>query len=223
MVIIGIVSRPNISEQGRCNTMVLDDMRKAVIEFGAVPISILPPQNIDYFDKKLNEIPPLTNKDKQILEEQIKLCSGVIMPGGTVMHEYDKYVCEYCNRNNIPLFGICMGMQIMCNYNNDNKNIKIEDGIDRSEMINHNLTIDKDSILYNIIGKEEIEVNSFHRYKVSNSGSYKVSARNNDVIEAVEKEGKFNIGLQWHPERNIEDENSKKLFKEFINSIDNNK
>ena len=212
MVIIGIVSRPNISKQGRCNTMVLEDMRKAVIEFGAVPISILPPQNIDYFDKKLDEIPPLTDKEKQLLEEQINLCNGIIMPGGTVMHEYDKYVCEYCNKKNIPILGICMGMQIMCNYNNDNKNIKIEDGIDRSEMFDHDLTINKDSILYNIT------VNSFHKYKVSNSGSYKVSAKNNDIIEAVEKEGTFNIGLQWHPERSLEDENSRKIFEKFINS-----
>ena len=222
MVIIGIVSRPNISKQGRCNTMVLEDMRKAVIEFNGIPISILPPQNIDYFDKKLDEIPPLTNKEKQILEEQIKLCNGIIMPGGTVTHEYDKYICEYCNKNNIPILGICMGMQIMCNYDNDNKNIKIEDEFDRSEMFDHDLTIDKDSILYNIIGKENIIVNSFHKYKVSNSGSYKISAKNNDIIEAVEKDGKFNIGLQWHPERSLEDENSKKLFKKFINSCENN-
>ena len=222
MTIVGIVSRPNISKQGRSNTMVLDDMRKAVIEFGAVPISILPPQNIEYFDKKLDEIPPLTDKEKQILEEQINLCDGIIMPGGTVMHEYDKYVCEYCNKKNIPILGICMGMQIMCNYNNDNKNIKIEDGIDRSEMFNHDLTINKDSILYNIIGKENITVNSFHKYKVSNSGSYKVSATNKDVIEAVEKDGKFNIGLQWHPERSLEDENSRNIFKKFISSCENN-
>ena len=222
MFVIGIVSRPNISNLGKANITVLEDIRRAVIKFGCVPISILPPQDIEYFGKKLEEIPPLTNIEKQILEEQIKLCNGIIMPGGTIMHEYDKYICDYCNRNDIPLFGICMGMQIMCNYDNNNVNIKIEDGIDRSKIFDHNISIDKNSILYDILKEENIKVNSFHKYKVSNSGSYKVCARNNDVIEAVEKEGKFNVGVQWHPERNINDENSKKLFKKFINSCKNN-
>ena len=154
-----------------------------------------------------------------MLVQQINLCDGIIMPGGEVSYYYDKYICEYCNKIDKPLLGICMGMQIMCNYDNDNKNIKIEDGIDRNEPFNHNINIDKNSILYNILNEENIIVNSYHSYKVSSSGSYRVSARNNDVIEAVEKDGKFNIGVQWHPEKDLEDINNQKLFKKFIDSL----
>jgi len=53
---------------------------------------------------------------------------------------------------------------------------------------------------------------------VPNSGDYKVSAKCNNIIEAIEKSNKlFNIGIQWHPER-TEDEPSKKIFKAFIES-----
>ncbi len=223
MVKIGIVSRPNISEQGRPNTMVLEDYRRVVLKFDCIPIVILPPQDIIYYKKPLNEISKLTDKEKRIIEEQINLCNGIIMPGGTVMHEYDKYVCEFCNKNDIPLLGTCMGMQIMCNYDNDNQNIKLEDDSHHSnDDYKHEVNINKDSKLYEILNKENIKVNSYHRYKVANSGSYKVSAKCGDVIEAVEKEGRFNIGVQWHPERIIEDENSMKIFQKFIGSCKNN-
>ena len=218
MTIIGIVSRPNKSILGKSNTMVLDDIRRAVIKFNCVPISVLPTQDIEYYNKRLSDIPQLNDNEKLMLEKQIDLCDGIIMPGGEVTHSYDKYICDYCNKKNKPLLGICMGMQVMCNYDNENKNIKIEDNINREEPFNHNITIDKNSILYSILNEENIIVNSYHSYKVSNSGSYKVSARNKDVIEAVEKEGKFNIGVQWHPEKNLEDVNSQKLFKCFIDA-----
>ena len=219
MCIIGIVGRPGELKTTKLNIGVLENYRKAIIKSGGVPILILPPQDIDYYNKSLEEIPSLTDEEKKILEKQIDLCDGVLMPGGTVMHEYDKYVCDYCNRNDIPLLGICMGMQVMCNYNNDNKNIKIENESHYEDALyKHDVNINKDSILYSILEKDNIMVNSYHKYKVSNNGSYKISATKDDVIEAVEKDGKFNIGLQWHPEKNYDnDVNSKKIFKKFIN------
>ncbi len=220
MKVIGIVSRPNISKLGKSNTMVLDDIRRIVVRLNCIPISILPTQDIDYFNQELKNVPPLTDIEKIMLEKQIDMCDGIIMPGGNVRYYYDDYICDYCNKKDIPLFGICMGMQVMCNYNNNNRNIKIEDNLDRTKDIKHNVRINKNSILYDILKQENITVNSFHKYKVSSSGDYKISAVNNDVIEAVEKDGKFNIGVQWHPEKDYDsNENSKKLFKRFIDSM----
>ena len=110
-----------------------------------------------------------------------------------------------------------MGMQTMCNYNNDNINIKIENHYSDSNY-KHLVKIDKTSKLYEILNTDEILVNSFHNYKIPNTGSYVSSGYSDDVIEAVEKkENLFNIGLQWHPEKNYDkDLNSKKLFEAFI-------
>ena len=112
-----------------------------------------------------------------------------------------------------------MGMQTMCNYNNNNINIKIIDGSHKSEEdYVHKVKINKDSKLFKILNKEEILVNSFHNYQVSNCGSYEVVGICDDIIEAVEKkEDLFNIGVQWHPEKNYDkDLNSQKIFKNFI-------
>lgn len=96
-----------------------------------------------------------------------------------------------------------MGMQTMCNYNNDNANIKIENHYSEKDY-KHLMKINKNSKLYSILKEDEILVNSFHNYKVPNAGSYEAVGFSNDIIEAVEnKENLFNIGLQWHPEKNM--------------------
>lgn len=217
--IIGIVGRCSVSMLEKTSIEVLDSYRIAIIKSGGIPIVILPPQDINYYNAIPKEINKLTDNEKEILDRQLHLCDGVILPGGTKRFEYDNYICEYCNKFNIPLLGICMGMQIMCNYNNDNKNIKIDDDSHYSlDNYKHKIKINKNSKLYNILNKEEILVNSFHHYKVANSGSYQIIATSNDVIEAVENtSNKFNIGLQWHPEKNYDNDiNSQKIFKSFI-------
>ena len=62
-------------------------------------------------------------------------------------------------------------------------------------------------------------VNSFHTKQASPNKYYKVVATAPDgVIEGMELQDKtFNIGVQWHPERNYnEDENSRKILETFI-------
>ena len=81
--------------------------------------------------------------------------------------------------------------------------------------------IDKNSRLYNIIGEDEILVNSFHKRCISENNIYKVTAKSEDgIIEAIEYPGDyFNIGVQWHPEISYEfDENSKKIIDAFIDA-----
>lgn len=219
--IIGIVGRTGIHTLDRTSIQALDAYRRAVIKSGSVPITILPPQDVDYYNSIPSELNKLSDEEKEILDTQLKLCDGIIMPGGTKRFEYDNYICDYCNKKNIPLLGICMGMQVMCNYSNDNVNIKIEDDSHYSlDEYKHKVKIDKDSKLFEILNEEEILVNSLHHYKVKNSGDYEIVATNKDIIEAVEKrDNKFNIGLQWHPEKNYDiDLNSQKIFNAFIKS-----
>ena len=209
--IIGIVARSGLNKENKPIFEVLDNYRKAIIKAGGIPIVILPPQLVDY---NTNEVKHLTEIDKEILKKQVDLVQGVLMPGGTRAYDYDRYICEISQ--NKPLLGICMGMQIMCNYNNDNKNIKLEDNSHQQpdkEYV-HEVIIDKNSYLYEIIKEEKILVNSRHNYTVANSGSYKVVGTNK-IIEAVEKEGSFNIGVQWHPEK-TDDIISQRLFNKFI-------
>ena len=95
--------------------------------------------------------------------------------------------------------------KIECNYQNILKS-------------KHNITINKDSILYDIYKTENLEVISLHLKKVTNvSEAFYISAKASDgIIEALEYKDKNNfiLGVQFHPELN-----DNKIFEYFINEV----
>lgn len=213
--IIGVLARPYMTDNGRYALCILETIRRAIIKSGGIPLIILPTQNMNYLNNFETE---LTAEDKEILDTQIKMCDGILMPGGDRIYFYDTYVCKVANDKHLPLLGICMGMQVMCNYNNENRNEKIEGHKDTKGNYMHDVNLEKSSKLYDIIQKENITVNSLHGYKVPNAGEYDVVARCGDIIEGIEKKDElFNLGVQWHPEIHF-DENDQKLFSSFVNA-----
>ena len=87
------------------------------------------------------------------------------------------------------------------------------------EELTHKVRIKKDTLLYEIIGSEEIMVNSFHNYHVLDNNLFNICAISEDnIIEGIElNDKKFVLGIQWHPEISYEfDLNSKKIIDEFI-------
>lgn len=87
---------------------------------------------------------------------------------------------------------------------------------------NHEILLDKNSRLYSIIGEEKLIVNSFHVEHITNPGIYSISAYSDDgVIEGLEfNKNTFNIGVQWHPERDMDKVYNQKLFKVFFEAIE---
>lgn len=214
--IIGILGRVNAINE-KDIIFMYDNYRKAVIKYGGIPIMLLYTKDISYNKTNSKDIGHLNNEQKDNIIRQLQLCNGVIIPGGDRLFDEDIFICDYCNKKDIPLLGICMGMQVMCNYKNNNKNIKIENHNSDSNY-KHLVKIDKNSRLFDILKESEILVNSLHNYKVSNEGDYDAVGFNEDTIEAIEKkENLFNIGFQWHPEKNYDkDLNSEKIFNSFI-------
>ena len=85
----------------------------------------------------------------------------------------------------------------------------------------HNVVIDRNSLLYEITGKQSLMVNSLHHQACKYvSDNLYISSRADDyIIEAVESmdKNKFVLGVQWHPELMFNTcEDARKLFKYFI-------
>jgi putative glutamine amidotransferase len=86
----------------------------------------------------------------------------------------------------------------------------------------HSIAINKDSLLYSILGKEYIQVNSFHHQAVKDVADSLIVAgvSADSLVEAIcLKDYKFLLGVQWHPEHLFRtDEDSLKIFTAFVHA-----
>ena len=220
--VIGIVGRVRKSEDNTTMISSVEDIRRVVIRKGGIPFLILPTQDIDYASTK----DLLTDKETDDLKHIVDLCDGIVMPGGCVLYDYDRVIYEYAQEKDIPVLGICTGMQLIAinDKNEEEEKVleKIETNIEHQAPdvdYVHSVTIKEGTLLYDIIGKTTINVNSRHSYKVKNVNNLVISAISEDgIIEGVERsDKKFIIGIQWHPENMCTyDTDANKIFDRFL-------
>lgn len=175
------------------------------------------------YDINIISIPVMFENDNEFdkIKEIIDFCDGIIFPGGANINNLDYKLIEYLYEIDKPTLGICLGMQIMGKTFNGKNRIKIENEKHNSDnQYVHNIIIKKDSLLYKIIGEEKIKVNSRHRNAIPYTNLDCVAYSEDNVLEAIEdKDKKFFLGVQWHPESLIEDVYSNKLFDYFIEKL----
>lgn len=195
---IGIIGRKNDNK-----ITFNQEITNVIHKYNCIPIGII----VDFDNDQNIEF----NKIKNIID----LCNGFILQGGSDYYDIDILITKYLYENNIPTLGICLGMQTMAmTFNGTMSEIKNHNS--KNKYV-HDIKINENSKLYNIIKKDKIFVNSRHNSYIVNT-DLDVSATNN-IIEAIEdKNKKFFIGVQWHPE-SIMDENSILLFNYFFLSI----
>ncbi|MBQ6840753.1 MAG: gamma-glutamyl-gamma-aminobutyrate hydrolase family protein [Bacilli bacterium] len=149
----------------------------------------------------------------------VQQCDGIILPGGDDIYSIETELCKYLYENDIPTFGICLGMQTMACAIEGNLGSVGNLNHKSQETYVHDVTLKKDSIIHKIMNKDVINVNSRHKDCVV-STKLNISAYSSEgIIEAIEDPNKkFFIGVQWHPE-NLKDEYSNKLFNYFISML----
>lgn len=149
--------------------------------------------------------------DSNILDK----CDGVIFQGGTDIYPYHFEILNYCYNNNIPVLGICMGMQIMGLYSNKQQEDDLVK-IDNHYNLNHSININKNSILHKLYG-DNLIVNSRHNFVLEHINKPFIISSNSDdnVIEGIEyiDNEHFLLGVQFHPE---DLDNMDKLYNYFI-------
>lgn len=138
-----------------------------------------------------------------------------------------RYIVQHTSK---PMLCICRGIQVLNVAMNGSLYQDLEsDGPFYQHMkknypmnaVTHSVTIEQDSLLYKILGKSSLGVNSFHHQSIKSVGDgLRVTAKSEDgVIEAVELDsGEFVLGLQWHPEKMYDNEEQKKIFRAFMES-----
>lgn len=222
--IIGIVGRCGFTSSDEVNNIrVPEKYRIAIINSGGIPFILCPPQVVEYQDAIPSQLSKLTEEEKEILTRQLDLCNGILIPGGLKRFEYDLFIMDYAIKHDIPVLGVCLGMQIMTMIDQDGNYVlnleKVDNHAEYDNSLVHEVNLLPNSKLYSIVGKDNFMVNSRHRMMVVNPGTFKVCAKSNDVIEGIEREDKkFMVGVQWHPEMMLDDADQMKLFKSFVDA-----
>lgn len=197
---------------------------------------------------------PLTDDEKTI-SKYIDLIDGLILTGGDdvnpqLFHEeslpetqipdpkrdsFDILLIKYAIQKNIPILGVCRGMQLLNIYFGGslyqdlkyNKEVYLKhlQGENSPHIPVHKVIPVKDSFLDKIF-TDDLWVNSFHHQSIKEVGdSLQISAKSNDnVIEAVEyiDDDHFLLGVQWHPEMMYsqgDNGDMKKLFQYFMDRL----
>lgn len=223
--IIGIIGKvqPQYGEDVWHRIDEVDEIRYLIVKSGGTAIVLLPTEEtIKFNDNDIKDDTILSDEEKEELYRQIDLCDGFILQGGLYSSNYEIEMAKRIIELDKPLIGICAG------FNNILRAIGtdvIEDKTKKHDVYNkeyrHKVSIIKDTKLYNLMNKEEYDVNSIHSMiapKENVQNYAKISAVSYDgLVESFELENKkFVIGVKWHPELMLEDDFTKKLFKEFI-------
>jgi putative glutamine amidotransferase len=193
---------------------------QAVSEAGGVPILI-----------------PPTSDMRQLAQ----LIDGWLIPGGNDIDakhfgqenhpsvkliEEDRFEAETrlfdAIDSTMPVFGICYGCQRVNVRRGGSLNQHIPD-VEGSEEhtggVMQSYAVDRGSRLAETIASDSIEGKSYHHQSIRDLGAdISVSARHADgTIEAIEDpRHPWMVGVQWHPERTMDDPKTRKIFTDFV-------
>jgi len=193
--------------------------------------------------------------DEQTISKYIDLIDGLILTGGDDVNpqlfqeeslpeaqipdlkrdSFDILLIQYAIQKNIPILGVCRGMQLLNIYfggslyqdlkYNKEAYLKHLQGDKNPHIPIHKVIPIEDSFLDKLF-PNDLWVNSFHHQSIKKIGNnLKISAKSTDnVIEAIEyiDDNHFLLGVQWHPEMMYSQGDSgdmKKLFQYFMDQL----
>jgi len=124
--------------------------------------------------------------------------------------ERDAACIKLAKKSGMPVLAICYGMQILnvveggTLYQDMGPDIVPYHREPGRDYIEHDVLIEPGTFLEKILGAQRITVRSSHHQSIKEPGAgFVVSARcaRGEIVEAIEREGAFCLGVQWHPER----------------------
>lgn len=223
--IIGIIGKvqPQYGEDIWHRIDEVDELRYLIVKNSGTAIVLLPTEpTLKFNDNDIKDNTVLNETEKNELYRQIDLCDGFILQGGLYSANYEIEMAKKIIELDKPLIGICAGFNnILRALGTDVIEDKTKSHDKYDKEYRHKISVIKGTKLYELMGKEEHNVNSIHSMiapKEKVEGYAVISSISEDgLVESIElKDKKFVIGVKWHPELMLEDEFTDKLFKEFI-------
>jgi putative glutamine amidotransferase len=145
---------------------------------------------------------------------------------------FELAVAREADRLGIPTLGICRGCQTLNVARGGTLHQHLPDVTDGTvdhrqtasgRMPTHSVRIEPGSRLAEIVGTEELEVNSFHHQAVDRLGGglRAVAHAADGTVEGVEMPGsRFVVGVQWHVEGLVAQPRHRVLFEALVTAAD---
>ena len=172
-----------------------------------------------------------------VLDALCARLDGVLFSGGVDIHpgRYGEEIDPKCGtiaevrdafeaalfaaaeKTGMPVLGICRGIQTLNVFSGGT----LCQHIDGHSGVRHMVDVVADTRLYGILGKTDINTNSFHHQCVKGPApGMMVNAYAADgTIEGIERPGdRFFIGVQWHPERMTDEEDHLAILRAFVDA-----
>ena len=176
------------------NYMIQKGYVKGIIDAGGIPVLI-----------------PVT-EDPSRCADYMDMIDGLLVPGGDRDKDrYDFELIRLAREQKKPIFGICRGFQVLNVAFGGSLYQDIPSQVpgsichsqsqDLRNVPTHKVTMDENSVLGKILGKE-IYTNSFHHQGIKKVGEGLriVGSTNDGIPEALESEDGLVYAVQWHPE-----------------------
>lgn len=201
---------------------------EAVLRAGGIPVVLAPvggPRDIERVLERIDGL-VLTGGDDFDTE---RLGLGPTHPSAEVTprtkQDYDLALTRAALEAEMPLLGICYGMQCMGLSGGSNLLQHLPEDLpgagDHTGGIVHEVEVDSDSKLGSVLGVPSLPVISRHHQALSDaSGPWRVSGRDGTgLIEAIEHgTHPFALGVQWHPELSPEGSEHDLLFRALVHA-----
>ncbi|NLW48096.1 MAG: gamma-glutamyl-gamma-aminobutyrate hydrolase family protein [Firmicutes bacterium] len=191
------------------------------------------------------------NQDSKVLMDSLERCEGLLLTGGgdlgpdfhqnrlplfleNVDKERDWFefgLIKVALKTGKPVLAVCRGLQVLnmalhgTLYRDINTEL-LNSGAHQRDSIgyeaSHVVYFKENTRLFNIFG-EEAFVNSAHHQGIKDLGKGLIigAVSADGLIEAVEGEEGFIIGVQWHPERLLHIPPMNQLYVSFIEACRN--
>ena len=210
---IGLTTRYETVD-GRERINLLPAYADAVVAGGGTPLLLPPPG------------------DDAGVEALLDACDGLLATGGgdldpalwgEARHPKTKMIhprrqrsdlglIALADKRRMPVLGICLGCQeiavsrggSLIQHAADEPGATIEHSRPTDMRSTHPVTIEPDSLLARVVGREPLDANTSHHQAIREPGrGMRIVARSADgIVEAIEAEedGRFLLAVQWHPE-----------------------
>jgi putative glutamine amidotransferase len=129
--------------------------------------------------------------------------------------EMELELFRLARERDLAVLGICRGLQLMnvaCGGT-----LHQDIGAAHSE-VRHAVSVPPGSKLHGVVGNENFEIVSRHHQAIKNAapGLSVTASAPDGIVEAIEDAARrFVIGVQWHPEDNIDSREDQALFRSF--------